>query len=75
MKAKRYEIFTLLRMGFKKTEISKQLNVSRTSILWVEQRLKGSEFQKDSPQSGRSQVISQEAFENDPCHKMARSST
>ena len=76
MEAKRIEISTLLRAGFKKTDISKQLNVSRMTVYRVEQRLKVSESLKDRPRSGRPQVISQEAikkaFENDPCQKMTR---
>ena len=72
MEAKRIIIFTLLRAGFKKTK----MNVSWMTIQRVEQRLKASEFIKNHPQSGRSQVISQDAFKNvfeyDPCQKMTR---
>ena len=49
--AKGIEISTLLHAGFKKTEISKQLNVSRMTVHRVEQRLKASESLKDRHQS------------------------
>ena len=60
MKAERIEISTFLRAGFKKTEISKHLNVSRMIVHWVELHLKASEFLKDRPQSGRPQGLNQE---------------
>ena len=47
MEAKRIEIPILLRAGFMKTEISKQLKVSRMTIHRAEQRLKSSEFLMD----------------------------
>ena len=62
IKATRVDILTLLRAGFKKTEISMKLNVSKLTVHRVEQRLKSSECLRDRPGSGRSQVISQEAI-------------
>ena len=59
MEAKRIEISTLLRVGFKKTENLKQLTVSRRAVHQVEQRLKTAESVKDRSQSGKPQVISQ----------------
>ena len=44
MEAKSIEISSLLRAGFKETEISKQLNVRRISVHRVEQRLKTLKF-------------------------------
>ena len=76
MEAKRIKISALLRAGFKKADISKQLNVSRMIVHRVDQRLEASEYLKDRPRSERPQVIDQEvikkAFENDPCQKIAR---
>ena len=77
MEAKKRNILsTLLRVGFKKIEISKQLNVSRMTVHRVEQRLKASESLMDRPRPGRPQVISQEAIkmdiEDDPCQKISR---
>ena len=76
MNAKRIETTTLLRAGFKKTEISKQLNANRMTVHSLEQRLKASDPTKDCPRLGRLQVISQEgiknAFENDPFQKITR---
>ena len=46
MEAKVIELSTLLRVSFKKTDISKQLNVSRSTILPMEQRLKASKSLK-----------------------------
>ena len=46
MEAKRINISTFSCACFKKTEISKQLNVRRMTVHWVEQYLKGSESQK-----------------------------
>ena len=40
MEAKRINISILLRVGFKKTKISKQLNASRVTVYRLEQRLK-----------------------------------
>ena len=40
IKDKRIEIPTLLRAGFKKTKVSKQLNISRMPVNRVEQHLK-----------------------------------
>ena len=42
MKAKIIKTFTLLPAGFKKTKISKRLNLSKMTIHQVEQRLKAS---------------------------------
>ena len=42
IEAYRIDISTLLQASFKKTEISKQLNVSRISVHGVEQRLEAS---------------------------------
>ena len=52
--------------SFKKTEISRQLNVSRTTVHWVE-RLKAFESLKERPRSGRrhSKEATKKAFEND----------
>ena len=76
MKDKIFEIFSLLRAGFKKTRILKQLNVSRTTVHRVEQHLKASENLKARHRLERPQVISQETikktFENDPRQKMTR---
>lgn len=76
MEDKKIEISTLLRAGFEKTEISNQLDVSRTTIHWVEQRVKVSGSLKNRPRPGRTQVTNQEAikmaFENDSCQKMKR---
>ena len=47
MEDKIVEIYTLLRVGFKKTETSKQLNASRMTVHRVEQRLKTSESLTD----------------------------
>ena len=44
MKGKRMEITTLLLAAFKKTEISKLLNVDRLTIHLVKQSLKASEL-------------------------------
>ena len=76
MEAKRFEISTLLLASFKKTEISKQLNVSRMIVHRVEQRLKDSEFHNDHPRSGRPEVVSHKAtkitFDNDSSMKIKR---
>ena len=57
-------------------QIYKQLNVSRMTVHWVEQRLKTSQFLKNCLRAGRPQVISQAAikknFEDDLCQKMTR---
>ena len=60
MDAKKIALFTLLREGFKKIEISEQLNVSRITVHRMEQRLISLEFLKDLPRSRRPQVISQD---------------
>ena len=52
IKATITEIFTFLTCDFKKTEISKQMNVSRMTIHRVEQLLSASETLKDRLQSG-----------------------
>ena len=76
MEAKKVEMITFLLAGFKKTEVSKQLDVSRKAVHRMKQRLKASVFLKDRPRSGRPQIVSQKAikkaFENDPCRKMTR---
>ena len=54
-------ISTLLRAAFKKTEISKQLNVSRMTVHREKPRLKASESLRNRHRSGIPQVISQEA--------------
>ena len=61
MEATRIEISSLFHAGFRKTKISKQLNVSRMTVQRVEQRLKASESLKNRLRSGRLQVICQEA--------------
>ena len=58
MEAKRIEMYALLRASFTKTEISKQLNISKMYVHLVEQRFKASGFLKDYRQAGRPQVIS-----------------
>ena len=65
MQAKIIEILILSCAGFKKTEILKQLNISRITVHQVHQRLKASESLRDYPLSGTSQVISQEAIKKD----------
>ena len=76
MEAKRIKMSILFCVSFKKTEISKQLNVFKMTIHWEGQRLRASEFLKDRLRSGRLQVIGhgaiKHAYENDPCQKMAR---
>ena len=62
MEAKSIELSTLLQAGFKKTKISKQLNISRITVHWVKQRLKASEFLKNHPGSGVPKVISKKAI-------------
>ena len=74
MEAKRIEMFTLLRAGYKKTEISNELNVSRMAIHRVEQHLKASESLKDQ-EDLRLQVkkeVIKKAFENYPCQKITK---
>ena len=64
----------MLLAGFKKIEISKQLNISKMTVHRVDRRLTASVSLTDRPQSGRPQVISEEgikkAFENDLWQKM-----
>ena len=73
IEAKIIEISTLLHADFKKSEISKQLNVSKIIAHRAKQRLKASDSLKDRSQSRRPQVINQKAilksFENDPFRK------
>ena len=64
MKAKRIEIVTLLCAGLKKTETSKQLNISRMTVHRVQQRLKASVSLQVHPRLRRPQVIGQEATKN-----------
>ena len=56
MEAIRIEMYTLLPAGFKKTEISRQLNFRRMTVCRVEQRLKV--FSKGSSLIEKPQVIS-----------------
>ena len=69
-------VYVLVLAGFKKAEISKQLNFNRITVHWVKQRFKASEFLKDRLRSGRPPVISQDTIkmvlENDPCQNMTR---
>ena len=59
MKAKQIEISILLRSGFKKTEISKQLNVNRMTVHRVERMINPLKSLKDRHRLGRPQIICQ----------------
>ena len=69
------DIFILLQAGLKNWDF-KQLNVIRTTVHRVEQRLKASESLNNIPRSGGPQIISQEtikkAFENNLCQRITR---
>ena len=57
MEAKRIEVFTFLRKGFKKTEISKQVSVSRMTVHQVEQHLKAEQRWKVQKRLERSTCL------------------